>query len=525
MIKFKKEKFYSKILFVLVLSLIIAPMQTYGVSHTQNLTTEDLFPAYNNYHWSYNGFVEYGHDMSVDSIIKNQTSTHYNISGSVYDASGGASNTDYSITLDYIIESDVVTQNKDEEAMLDSKYDSIELIRTPLEQGTTWTQSVTDANGNTTSLVSTITDVDTSDNNKVFTVSYQDASSPYYEERKIEEGVGVISFEKLMISEDSSYSVGYSLFEESSGVALDVDFSDVAGDDWYEKYVDKLVTMNLIDGYPDDTFRPDNEITVAEFIKITVESLSFYPGQGEDLWYTPYISKAIELDLIDSEEFDDYDRPIERDEMTKIIVNALDEEPEQGTLEFSDSTNIEVEYRPYIYTAVELGLIAGYPSDNSFRPDDISTRAEASKLFVLMVEDHIAIELFTKDDGLALETAFEDRLFQETEDDSWVVKDFDTIEAVIDHMAEITSRELAETYVGNYYEYMDGELTLPPKDGPTKILEDRDYQLKVVHPRAYRITQETTTEMVGNYTLKVTYHYENNDWIMEARDVEVHENN
>lgn len=523
--KFRKKLIHSTLATLLMLSLIIAPIQVYGLNHNENLTLEDLFPTYNNYQWSYTGFVEYGHDMSVDSIVRNQTSTHYNISGSVYDASGGASNTDYSITLDYIIDSDVVTQTKTEEAMLDSKYDSIELIKTPLEQGTTWTQSVTEVNGNTTDLISTITAVDESDNKKVFTVRYKDNSSPYYEERKIKEGMGIISFEKLMIDEDSSYSVGYSLYEESSGLDISHDFSDVSGDDWYENYVDKLVTMDLIDGYPNDTFRPDNEITVAEFIKITVETLSYYPGAGKDQWYTPYVSKAIALDLIEPGEFENYDRPIKRDEMTKIIVNALDEEPEQGTLEFSDSTNIEAEYKPYIYTAVEIGLIAGYPSDNTFRADENTSRAEASKLFVLLVEDHMTIKSFNKEDALALETEFRNRLFQETEDDSWVVKDYDTIEGVINHVAEVTSRELAENYVNNYYEYMNGELTLPPKDAPTKIIEARDYHLEVVHPRAYRITQETTTAMVGHYTLTITYHYSNNDWIMEERDVEVHENN
>lgn len=525
MLKLRKKIIHSKLAVILVLALVIAPMNVYGMNHTTDVTTEDLLPQYNNYNWTYTGSVEYGHDMSLESIVSNDTTTNYNISGIVHDMSGGEADTDFSLDLEYILESDVLIQEKEEEAMLDSKYDSIELIRTPLEEGTTWEQSVENPNGDLTTLESSITEVETQDDGLVFTVRYEDTNSDYYEEREIKEGIGVISFVKLMFNNGDSYPMGYSLYNEASGLSLDSNFQDVSDDDWYKSYVSKLVTLDLIDGYPDETFKPDNEITVAEFLKITVETMSYYPEETNDQWYEPYISKAIDLELIEPGEFEDYNRPINREEMTKIIVNALDEEPQSGELNFSDSTEIDSEYVPYINTAVELGIILGYPSDNTFRAEENTSRAEASKLFVLMVEDHVAIESFTKDDGLALETAFEDRLFQETEDDSWVVKDFDTIEAVIDHMAEITSKDLAETYVGNYYEYMDGELTLPPKDGPTKILEDRDYELAVVHPRAYRITQKTTTEMVGHYTLKVTYHYENNDWIMEARDVEVHENN
>jgi len=524
-LKFREKLIHSKLVVIFVIALIIAPMNVYGMNHSTSITTKDLLPQYNNYNWTYTGFAEYGHDMSIERIVSNDTTTNYNINGSVHDMSGGEADTNLSIDLEYIVESDVLIQKKGEEAMMDSKYDSIELIRSPLEEGTTWNQSVENPNGDMTTLESSIKKVETQDNSLVFTVKYEDINSDYYEERKIKESIGVISFEKIMFNEGDSYTIGYSLYDETSGLSMKSDFQDVSNDAWYENYVDKLVTMDLIDGYPNDTFRPENEITVAEFIKITVETLSYYPEPGEDQWYTPYVSKAINLDLLEAGEFENYDRPIKRDEMTKIIVNALDEEPQQGTLDFSDAIDIEAEYRPYIYTAVELGLIAGYPSDNSFRAEENTSRAEASKLFVLLVEDHVTIKSFNGKDALALETAFRNRLFQETEDDSWVIKDFDSIAEVINHMAEITSRDVAETYVGNYYEYMNGELTLPPKDGPTRIIEDRDYQLEILHPRAYHITQETTTAMIGHYTLTITYHYSNNKWIMEERHVEVHENN
>lgn len=301
----------------------------------------------------------------------------------------------------------------------------------------------------------------------------------------------------------------------------DIYFQDISGNEWYSAYVSKMVTWKLVSGYPDQTFRPNNEITVAEFIKITVEILSYYPEKESGKWFDPYVSKAIELGLIGENEFTDYNRPINREEMSKIIVNAIDEEPQSGELNFSDAAQIEDQYVPYIKTAVQLGIIQGYP-DNSFGANRMTTRAEASAIFVLLIEDIIDIKPFDEDDALALESEFERRLFQETEGDSWVVEDYDNIENLIDYISEIANRNLAETYVNNYYEYMDGELVIPPKGGPTLILENRDYQLEMTHPREYRLTQETTTEMVGHYTLTITYYYKNDDWIMEDRNIEVH---
>ncbi|WP_422484591.1 S-layer homology domain-containing protein [Gudongella sp. DL1XJH-153] len=518
---FRRKFVNTKLLAVVILALALSPVSVFAQNHTQSVELEDLLPQYNNFKWIYHGSVEYGHDMEIESIVTDQNTANYFIEGNVHDASGGESDSDYSLGLEYTVHSDVIIQTKTEEMMLDSDYDEIELIRTPLEEGSSWTQEVENSEGETT-LESTITEVEDTDDGMIFTVRYEDLNSDYYEEREIQEGVGVITFTKLMITEDDSYPMGYSLFEEGSGVELGIDFHDVSGEEWYIDHVSKLVTLDLIEGYPDGSFRADGEITVAEFIKITVESMSYYQEAESGIWYEPYVSKAIELELIEDDEFEDYNRPITREEMTKIIVMATGEEPQSGQLSFTDAAEIDAEFVPYVYTAVQLGIIEGYPSDNTFRADRTSTRAEASKLFVILVEEMIHAEEFNEEDALALEAEFENRLYQETEADSWVVRDFDNKEDLIDYISEIADRELVSTYVDNYYDYMDGELVLPPKDGITTIIEDREYQLEMIHPREYQMTQETTTEMVGHYTITITYRYENDGWIMQDRDLEVH---
>ena len=59
-------------------------------------------------------------------------------------------------------------------------------------------------------------------------------------------------------------------------------------------------------------------------------------------------------------------------------------------------------------------------------------------------------------------------------------------------------------------------------DGPTWILENAAYLLEKIHLRAYRLCQESNTEMLGQYTLTIDYAFGNNTWIIKDRAVEVH---
>ncbi|MCC5910116.1 MAG: S-layer homology domain-containing protein [Clostridiaceae bacterium] len=154
--------------------------------------------------------------------------------------------------------------------------------------------------------------METTADGTVYTIIYEEIDGPYYEERHIKEGIGVIFVERLMFGEQENYKTSYSLFEGSTGIVVDINFLDISQDDWYMKYVLKLLSLDLIDGYPDKTFRPQSEITVAEFIALTLDSLGYrYETEGVE-WYAPYISKATDLNIISQNVFDDYSRPITR---------------------------------------------------------------------------------------------------------------------------------------------------------------------------------------------------------------------
>ena len=75
-------------------------------------------------------------------------------------------------------------------------------------------------------------------------------------------------------------------------------FPDVTGDKWFAPYVNWGVQLGIICGYPDGTFKPDNNVTVAEAAKMIVTALGF-----DALDYSfPYgfIDKGIQLGIFEN---------------------------------------------------------------------------------------------------------------------------------------------------------------------------------------------------------------------------------
>lgn len=175
-----------------------------------------LLPEAKGFVWKYEGFAEYSHQMKLNHITDYALQRVYSITGKVGDPSGGESTLDKNLSIEYIISGNKLIQEKTESLMLDSKYDKMTLIQSPLIAGTFWSESVVDKQGVSTKINAFIEKVETAtDGSKQYTVRYDDINSSYYEVRVIKEGVGVINFEKLLELEDDSFPVSYFIFEHS----------------------------------------------------------------------------------------------------------------------------------------------------------------------------------------------------------------------------------------------------------------------------------------------------------------------
>ncbi len=195
----------------------------------QKAALSKLLPSSLGYQWIYNGFAEYDHTMTLNSITDEIVRRTYQITGTVGDASGGESTANRTISLKYIIEKTSLIQEKQEQVMMDSKFNRLTLIKTPLETGNYWIEKVTDKTGKSTELSAQIIKTEfLAGGIRQYTVRYEDNHSAYFEQRVIREGIGVVSFEKLFELGEEPFTAGYYLYGQETVLWMDLTlyFSD-----------------------------------------------------------------------------------------------------------------------------------------------------------------------------------------------------------------------------------------------------------------------------------------------------------
>lgn len=90
----------------------------------------------------------------------------------------------------------------------------------------------------------------------------------------------------------------------------DLPFSDLDKPSWYLDYLHTALGKNVVSGYDDGTFKPNNTVNKAEFYKmlflgmdVKVEksvTYSPYPDVKMTDWFAPYIVTAFDLGIIDN---------------------------------------------------------------------------------------------------------------------------------------------------------------------------------------------------------------------------------
>ncbi len=160
---------------------------------------------------------------------------------------------------------------------------------------------------------------------------------------------------------------------------------------WAEDDIKSLVRMGIINGYEDGTFRPEEPISKAEFVKIMVIATDGEKQPVSNEWYSGYFSYLYNRVNIGKASFDtDWEKDITRNEIALVISRLLErktgDKPLTATeksMKFTDYA----EFTPYVTDVVEKGLITGY-EDGSFGGSNTATRAEASAMAVRAIQNY-----------------------------------------------------------------------------------------------------------------------------------------
>ena len=182
-------------------------------------------------------------------------------------------------------------------------------------------------------------------------------------------------------------------------------FTDVSGH-WAEDAIETAFTNKVINGDPDGSFRPDDAVSRAEFVKMLASDICSRLGVAipdeygtEEHWASKYynfssqnlfrvLDETMAVDGVVPGKMDaeSFDMPIARWEMAYILsetfynVFSLNGE---GNAVYTDGLDVAAKYPEIIAFSIsscmEIGLIKG-DEEGRFNPADSGTRAEAAVL-------------------------------------------------------------------------------------------------------------------------------------------------
>jgi len=197
-------------------------------------------------------------------------------------------------------------------------------------------------------------------------------------------------------------------------------FPDLA-DHWAASEVAQAVQAGFVNGYPDGTFRPDETISRAEFVKMLTAANGLSPGTetaravvqaaapylpegptrglidlaGHWLYQQGWLDPAVAFGLVVPNDYEHGefhpDSPITRQEIAVMTVRARGlvrtaVETPAGDLGFTDQAQLPAWVRGYVAQAVKAGILRGYP-DGSFGGSRPATRAEAVVMIQRTIQD------------------------------------------------------------------------------------------------------------------------------------------
>lgn len=145
-------------------------------------------------------------------------------------------------------------------------------------------------------------------------------------------------------------------------------FSDTQNH-WSEQMVNEFEKSGFVQGYEDGTFRPDNDITKAEFCKV-VNSYMGYDVSGD--WQSANVDMAKEKDYLVVDNADD---KITREEAFVALSKVMKLDNVEIDVNFGDSGEVSVWALPAVKSLVVNKYIKGYP-DNTVKPKQNMKRAE-----------------------------------------------------------------------------------------------------------------------------------------------------
>lgn len=181
---------------------------------------------------------------------------------------------------------------------------------------------------------------------------------------------------------------------QDGGTEVNAPFKDMDDVDWAVPAVTALFTKGIINGKTADEFRPNDNITREEFVKLLIKTfelnvlgngMNFEDVKEED-WYYDFVRSAYYADIVKgvSETMFGAGQNITRQDIAVMSCRAADvsgvkiaETAQEFT--FADESDV-AEYASDAVRLMQRGGIINGDENGNFNPEAYATRAEAAKI-------------------------------------------------------------------------------------------------------------------------------------------------
>ena len=170
-------------------------------------------------------------------------------------------------------------------------------------------------------------------------------------------------------------------------IAYAIELSDIENH-WAQSDIEFMQAKGAIAGYSDGTFRPNNNVTTGEAIKLVVANFDKTITNGIDHWASNYLKFAKENGVVEYGQYNnkDLNANITRKEVMYMVINSLEKLAYKPVItnndikvDFKDATikinENGIDYYDAIKKCYLLGIVIG-DENNNINPNANITRAE-----------------------------------------------------------------------------------------------------------------------------------------------------
>ena len=204
--------------------------------------------------------------------------------------------------------------------------------------------------------------------------------------------IGVLAVDRTEATNNAEpEGSGYSIANQSKPL-----FTDVLSNAWYFSDVKTAWETGLINGFEDNTFRPEENMSYAQAVKLAACMNQKYTtgavalANGSPNWYDSYVAYAKSNNII-SRDYE-WDVSATRAEYVEIFANALPEEALKAKNSIDDWAVPDVDMghpqSAAIYKLYRAGILTGMDNEGNFQPNNNIKRSEVSAILTRMMNEN-----------------------------------------------------------------------------------------------------------------------------------------